>query len=478
MPGAVNNPFWLPLGSLLMKTPIRFLMLVLCIFIAAALIIAPSWEEWLAVLQDEGKQDRIIALIEPRLARDPYNPRLLATLAHSYAKNRAYGRAIELMKRYIALRPRDGDSYAQLADLYKKIGNLTEQIAMLKESLGIKPTISRVLQLAALYRGAQRAKEELALLSDFERDLTVASGSVLRLAELRNGVGDRGGAIEALMRPEVLSDETGSTHQAEARLYLAKLLLEAGRGVEAVRLGKQWISQWHEAWLASRLLRSAALHASVADASQLADAVVDLHPGIRLFLVHELAAMGAYPVARHLLETWADANLSPSMNEIAAFLAGCREQDVPAIAWQAFGTVLAHGRSEEVVTRFVKAFAANFGIGALAPFWASLPRTIVEHNPLLAAQLAFHEGNLKMTNSLLMKVDLASLSAPDRRAWIELLTATTSPSTAFAILRERRSSGSLPSDLLAQYARLAGGLGREKDLRAVLAELKRKLTRH
>ena len=251
---------------------------------------------------------------------------------------------------------------------------------------------------------------------------------------------------------------------------LAQLLAESGRSSEAVRWGKRWLLQWREPYLANRLLNSVVLQAPVADASELADAVVALRPEIRLFLVHGLATMGAKPVARHLLETWIEANSSPSANEIAAFLTACRDQDEPAIVWQTFGEVLSHSRSNDLIARYSEAIVAEFGIVSLAPFWASLPQGVIEQRPLLGARLAYHEGDLALTKWLLEKVDLATLATSDRRMWIDLLTTVASPSEVFGILRGQRP---LPPDLLPQYARLAGELGQEAEYRAALAELTR-----
>jgi hypothetical protein len=78
-----------------------------------------------------------------------------------------------------------------------------------------------------------------------------------------------------------------------------------------------------------------------------------------------------------------------------------------------------------------------------------------------------------MTKWLLDKVDLAALETSDRRMWIDLLNAVASPPEAFEVLRNRRLSGRLPPDLLAQYARLAGGLGQEIEYRAAVADLSR-----
>jgi tetratricopeptide (TPR) repeat protein len=456
-----------------MTASARFIMLVIGIVGAAAVLMAPRRDEWLAIMQDEDKQAQIIALLEPRLAHGENDPTLLATLGRSYAEIGNYRRATELLGRYIALRPNDGEAYARLADLYKRAGDTTTQIAMLEHSIGLTPKLSRVAELADLYHQEHQGDKEFALLSRFEADLTVDSGLLLRLAELHAGTGDREGAVRVLTRGEVLSAPVQPARNANERIFLAEMLVESGRSAEAVRLGKQWLLQWHEPWLADRLLRSVAVRAPVADASELADAVAVLHPEVRFFLVQGLAKMGAGSVARHLLETWVKANPAPSMNEIAAFLSACRDQDEPGIVWQTFGEVLRGPSSNDLITHFSEAIAAEFGIGALAPFWTSLPLAVTEGRPLLAARLAFHEQNPAMTNWLLDKVDLATLEASDRRTWIDLLNAVASPPEAFEVLRDRRLSGRLPPDLLAQYARLAGGLGQETEYRAALADLSR-----
>jgi hypothetical protein len=106
------------------------------------------------------------------------------------------------------------------------------------------------------------------------------------------------------MRPDVLSAPARQMRNDEERLFLASLLVETGRSSEAVRLGKQWISQWREPWLDNRLLGVVVPSAPVADAAELAEAVATLHPEIRLYLARNLTLIGAPLVARHLLESW------------------------------------------------------------------------------------------------------------------------------------------------------------------------------
>ena len=227
--------------------------------------------------------------------------------------------------------------------------------------------------------------------------------------------------------------------------------------------------------MADRLLRSVALRAPAADASELGVAVAVLHPEIRFFLVRGLAEMGVKPLAHRLLETWINANPSPSMQEIAGFLSACRDQDELRIVWQTFSAVLRPPLSNDLITRFSEAIASEFGIGALAPFWSSLPPSVTERRPLLAAQLALHEHNPAIAKWLLAKVDPGALESPDRRIWINLLTSVGSPREVFEILRDRRRGGPLSPDLAAQYARLAATLGQEAQYRAALADLNREV---
>jgi hypothetical protein len=451
----------------------RFIILVLGIVAAAAALMAPRRDEWLAMMSDDDKHAQIIALQEPRLARSADDLSLLAILARSYAEIGNNPHAIGLLERYIALRPDDGEASGRLADLYRAIGDRTRRIAMLRRSLALTAGLARAAELAGIYHEDGQAAEELALLMRFEPKLTVKNGLLLRLAQLHEGNGEPDRAIRVLMRPEVLSAPTRVARNDEERLFLASLLVRAERSGEAVRFGKQWILQWNEPWLDNRLLHVVVPSAPIADAADLAEAVAVLHPEVRFFLVRDLAQMGAPQVARHLLETWTSANTSPSMNEIAGFLSACREQDEPAVVWRAFGEALRAATSIDLITRYSEAIAAEFGIGALAPFWPSLPQAVMERRPLLAARLAFHEDKPAMAKWLLGKVDLAALEASDRQMWINLLSAVAPAVQVLQVLRDLRQNGRLPLDLLAQYARLAGGLGEESEYRAALAGLRR-----
>jgi hypothetical protein len=275
------------------------------------------------------------------------------------------------------------------------------------------------------------------------------------------------------MRPEILVASAQPMQRQDERLELAELLIGLGRSTEALRFGRQWIVQWHEPWLADRLLRIFVPRAPVAETSELAEAIVVLHPEVRFFLANGLAKMGARAVAHHILATWSKANPAPSMNEIAAFLSACRDQDEPAIVWRAFADVLGSPKSDNIVARYVAAIAAEFGIGALAPFWSSLPRAVIEGSPLLAARLAFQEHDFALTRWLLDRVDLDRLEISDRRFWIDLLTAVASPAEVFVALRERRIEGRLPRDLMADHARIAAALGEETEYRAARSEVRR-----
>ncbi len=451
----------------------HFIILVVITVVVVGVLMAPRRNEWFAIMRDDDKQAQLIEQLESRLAHDPNDPDLLATLARSYAELHNNQRAAELLLRYIAVRPDDGEAYAQLADTYKNMSDQTRRIAMLQRSLSLKPSLSRAKELAELYRDNRQTDSELALLSQYELKMTLQSGLLLRLAQLHVAHGEQDAALRVLMRPEIL---TASNRQPalgqDERLYLASLLSDAGRSAEAVRLGKQWILQWHEPWLADKLLRNVVRYAPVADASELAEAVAVLHPELRFFLVNELAKVGAPQVAERLLATWSQANPSPSLNELAAFLGACRALNEPGIVWQAFAGVLSRHAPDGVVTRYSQAIAAVFGIGSLAPFWPYLPQSIYQSSPLLAAQLAFQEHDLALTRRLLDRVDLSVALSADRRMWLELLTAVAQPAEVVAALHNRQLRGSLPRELMAKYAVMAGELGLDTEYRAALTDLR------
>src|SRR5579871_5843287 len=285
----------------------HFIMLVVFTVVAVGVLMAPRRDEWFAIMRDEDKQAQIIELLEPRLARNPYDADALATAGRSYAELGNHRRAAELLQRYIAIRPDDGEAYAQLADVYKHIGDRGHRIAMLQHSLSLKPNVSRAMELAGLYRDDERLGEELALLSQYESELTLESGLLLRLAKLHVARGERSSAFRVLMRPDVLDAPKQPIRGQDERLYLASLLIDDDRSAEAVRLGKQWIRQWREPYRANQLLQSVALRAPAVAASELAEAVALQHPELRFFLTNELAQMGADPIADVLLVNWSAA---------------------------------------------------------------------------------------------------------------------------------------------------------------------------
>jgi tetratricopeptide (TPR) repeat protein len=454
-----------------MTLPGQFLLLVLGIAATTAAAMVPRTNEWFAVMRDDRKQAQIVAELEPRLAREGDDPTLLATLGRAHADLGDTARAIELFERYVALRPQDAEAHGRLAALYGATGETARQKDALERSIALAPKLPRIAELAALHRSLDETDAERTLLARFEPDLTVQSGLLLRLAQLYADNGEKLRAVAALSRAQVIQTIPKGARNDEERLLLATLLAETGQGAEAVRLGKMWIAQWREPWLANRLLLAVATRTATPEAFALADAVADLHPAIRLFLVKQLAEQGAPVVAHHLLRTWRLANPRPSMDEFAAFLSACREWGEPAIIWEAFASVLVGAAAPEVVARYADAVAAEFGIGALAPFWSAIPPAVLERRPLLVARFAFAEGDAARARWLIGTVDVASLSVSDQKIWADLLTAVASPEAVFVALRTLRQSGGLPWTLLVQYAQLAGGLGHDGEYQAALAAL-------
>ncbi len=432
----------------------RFIVLVIVLVGAAAAVLAPRTREQLAVLQDEEMYAQIISLLEPRLAAGDKDSSLLAALGHAYGKVGNHPKAIELLRRYAAVRPNDAGVYAELAEFLFQTGDLDGAVAMLNRSIALDPKPSRITRLAALYRQLEQPDAERALLARFEPLLDVSDGSVLRLAQLEAESGARDAAIRTLMLPQITL--SAGTRATEERIVLAGLLVEGGRSSEAVRLATRWAVEWNEAWLSGRLLQTIAIRAPAVDADELADVVVSLHPEIRLFLAHQLGAAGARPVALHLLERWGAANPRPSSIDIAAFLSACIEQGDPAILWRAYAASLRAPAPTDVLVRLTQALAAQFGIEALAPFWPSLPPDVIQQAPILAAQLAFNASDLETTRRLLDRVDLLTADETSRAIWFELLRAVASPDEQFRVLRTRQSGGRLPATVRAAYLRAVG----------------------
>jgi tetratricopeptide (TPR) repeat protein len=453
-----------------MNGPARgFVLLVLAVLMVAGYVLAPRRNETFAIMRDQRQQMAIIALLEPRLANGEDDPDLLATLARSYGEVGEKWRAAELLERYLTLRPKDGEAYGRLADMYQAIGDPERRLARLQQAVALRPQLSRALELAGLYRDAGRAADEQAVLASHEAELPLDGGLLLRLAQLRAATGDLPGAIGTLMRPQVLTASASAIQPPAERFYLAELLLAAGRDAEALRWGRRWIAQWREPWRATQLLRRFVAHAPVATAADLADAVALAHPEIRFYLAGELGKTGAHAIARRLLSSWGAANPAPRPNQLAGFVAACHDQNAPGIVWITFAGTLARPASDAVIGDFVDAIIAEFGIGAIAPFWLSLPPSMLAHRPLLAARLALEGQDTALARRLLEAVAPAALPAARRRQWFALLAAAAPPRERFAILNWHRGNGALPADLDSEYASLALQLGEEQAYRTALA---------
>ena len=126
-----------------MSAPARFLALVFAIVVVGALVLAPRRSEQVAMMHDRDEITQIIALLEPRLAAGDSDPNLLVTLGRAYAELGDRKRAAELMRRYTAVRPDDGDAYAVLADIAKADGDTQMQTSMLARDVALTPSPAR-----------------------------------------------------------------------------------------------------------------------------------------------------------------------------------------------------------------------------------------------------------------------------------------------------------------------------------------------
>lgn len=456
-----------------LTAPIRFMCLVLVLAVVLAFVLAPRRNERLAMLVDEANHAKVISFLEPIVAAGSGDPDILATLTRSYEATGNVHRAAEVLESYSQLRPQDGEALFKLADLYRDSRNVPGQVGALERAVTVLPTVPRIIDLADLYRGSDRQRDERRLLVRFDAKLSAINGQLLRLAELHVSVGDPAAAIGVLERLEAVAAKQPSLTNELARFRHLELLVDANRSSEAVAMGSRWLAQSPKPWLAERMLRLLATKGLPTDAIKLADVIVNLHPDIQLYLARSLRGAKARPVAVHLLKTWVGSNPSPTADELSGFVSVCRELDNPGIVWQAFRSVILEGRDGAVLIRFAETIAAEFGIGALSPYWSSLPRDALMRQPLLAARLAFHEQDLPLTRLLLDQVDVGGLNAANRRTWFDLLTIVASAPDVFSALQFWRRNTRLEPDLLLQYARLVGGLGYERDFASAIADLKR-----
>ena len=454
-------------GQSLTGVSARFVLLVIGLVIVAGYLLAPRGSEQMAMFADAHRPAELIALLEQRLSSGDQDPALPASLSRAHEAAGNYRQAADYLERYGKTRPPGSELLAKLAELYQKAGDHPKHRETLERLVATAPTLASASALSEVYFRDGRVDDARTLLSRYQRQLTVKNGLLLRLAELHVAANAKDDAIAVLSRTASGLRWWRRDNDDRERFLLAELLVQTGRSAQAAKLGKRWVAEWREPWHAGKLLRIVAATGSAADASALADTVVAFHPEIRLYLVHELAAMSARPVARHLLVTWGPAQTNPTSADFAAFLTACRELRDPSIVWQNFADALAARRSDRLIMGFGEAIAAEFGIQALAPFWPALPK----RRPLLTARLMFDAQNIPLTKYFLSQVDLAKLETSDQPIWFNLLNAVSEPRAVLDALRIQKARGHLSPDLLTRYALLAGAYGHHGDLRAALADL-------
>jgi len=208
-------------------------------------------EERLATLADEGRHRDVLALLERQLAKYPRAPNLLAAVARSSAALGDYGRAADVLKTYLAVRPDDLAARERQADHLLQNGSIGRYLDVLSILIAARPSPDGVTRLIELYRLHGRADEELAILR------TYAGKAMLNHTQL-----ERLGAILAERRQWreaqcwlKLADQNAPSEASAGRLLLFDVLIESNENDEAYQHAQMWIKAWQSPFLSGKQCR-------------------------------------------------------------------------------------------------------------------------------------------------------------------------------------------------------------------------------
>ncbi len=455
------------------KILIFFLVLVVP---GVTYLLAPGFEERLAMRMRTGEHREVAAELEKRVAAGDERTSILATLGRAYEAEVAgkLGRAIEIMETYVSRSPRDPEGFRALAGLYAVANRPHAMLTAQALLVAVAPSRVDVSRLLGLYRLYGRFDDERELLSAMQSQLVLELSDVLHLGETLAAKGEIAAAIDVLVGAVGRLDPD----QEHGRLLLFELLAASGRTGEAVEHAERWLSNWRKPWLASRFLRRLAQAAPPQDLERLVDTAVALHPESKLYFVQILIENGRRASAIRTLsldrlQALIETSPAPSAADVSAFLAAVQVIDDPAMIWRAFSAVLKKPSAKVAQVELAEALASRFGFGVISSVRSGLSFEALSRKPLFAARLAVQESNHSLARKLLQEFDVQNASPDERSTWVALMTEVFSDGGAFQVLSSLHGRGKLPNGLLPSYAALAARVGRVDEYMLAIAEIDR-----
>lgn len=429
--------------------------------IAAAVLLVPQTPEQVAMLVKDGRYEsarRIGATIDAQARGDPM---LLADLFDLNAHIGDPHRARELIEAYLASRPDDMAMLKEAAEFFRSMQDFEAYLGIKERVVEKLRDPADIERLAALYRSHARFEDERRILYTY-RDRALSPAAMGRLGSLLARSGDYAEAarlLEAAIAGAGAADEDDT---ASHRLLLLDSLIADGKAGHAADLAGGWVKQdmIDPATQAVMVMTFAnAGHGELA-----AGLAATAPPGVTRDpseLVWALGSHRRFDLVKRALAGWLD-GADDVLLARGASLYIETVASTGALGEMTADLSAALQRGDASARPAMAVAAAAYGrwsYEAIAPLRHLMTGELLATQPLFAADLSLHEGNLVAVRYFLLHADLSDYDDRHAAMWSELAQETLSPSEIAQDLIARWRAGRLSPALYPLLQKTAAASG-------------------
>lgn len=441
--------------------------------IAAAVLLVPQTPEQMAMLVRDGRYEsagRIGDTIDTQARGDPM---LLADLFELNTHIGDSHRAREMIEAYLASRPDDMAMLKEAAEFFRSMQDFGAYLDIKERIVEKLRDPSDIERLAALYRSHARFEDERRILYTY-RDRALSPAAMGRLGSLLAREGDYAEATR-LLEAAVAGgrDEDGNEDEDEGggrgdgetgsyRLLLFDSLIADGKADHAAELAGAWVEQGLAGPAAQAVM---VMTLANGDHGELAAGLAATFPLSAArdpsALVWALGEHRRFDLVKQALAGWLD-GADDALLARGASLYIETVASTGALGEMTADLSAALQRGDASARPAMAVAAAVYGrwsYEAIAPLRHLMTGELLATQPLFAADLSLHEGNLVAVRYFLLHADLSDYDDRHAAMWSELAQETLSPSEIAQDLIARWRAGRLSPALYPLLQKTAAASG-------------------
>ena len=400
---------------------------------------------------------------------------MMMKLAQLNAEQGNTERMGEILKTYVKTYPDDLDGQLKLVAFYRDNYEQDKYLIAMNRLMQMQPSRETFVRLVQGYRIRGSYQDELDLIEKWKSSPFVEGDDLQRLGRLLLAAGKADDAIRILQYLDDRISEfmrKGDKHELTVGLEaLFDALLASNKIEEAYGRLLVWHRTLSEPEMLERLTGKFAAtgrEGVIAFSTEKPSSSTD---EITLEFIARLITQNNLEQARSALIAWRAADRNPMGHELGQYiLLSLTAGDLPA-AFEAAVRTGIHSVPRPALMKLIERLIEERQISLIRTLRKDLNDNLLRDVPLLAAKLAFLEGQIEQSRNHLFLVNLLQLKPEQYDDWYQMVVMLNAEQQAYSHLSSIWSAKQLPQSLLSIYADLSRKLGRQDRLFEIATKL-------